>query len=982
MPKDFAVLHYLVTHPGQLVTKDELLRAVWAETRVGEAVLKVCMQRIRRALGDKATKPRFIETVHRRGYRFIAPLTTVPPVAGSQSSVVRRQRVGSSEPTLAADNWQLATRFVGREAEVAQLQRWFERARTGVRQLIFVIGEPGIGKTTLVEVFLARVAAEHDPWIARGQCVERYGAGEAYMPVLEALGRLGQVPERTQVISLLRRYAPTWLMQMPALLSASERGKLQRTVLGATQARMLREMAEAVEGLSGERVLILWFEDLQWSDVSTLEWLSVIARRQERARLLVIGTFRPVDVLSNGHPLRAITQELQLHRRCEELRLGFLSQGAIEEYLAQRLTGASQPAASLQVLARMIHQRTEGNPLFMVNVVDHLLAQEALEETAEGWVVSGEVAEIEERVPETLRQMIERQLDHLSSEEQQVLEVASVARTEFSAAAVAAGMEAAVEEVERCCAELARRGHFLQASGTAEWPDGTVATSYQFLHALYQQVLYERIPVSQRIRLHRCIGERKEQGYGEQAGEIAAELAFHFEQGRDYRRAIRYLQQAGENVLRRSANAEAIGHLSRALELLQRLPDTPERVQQEVALQITLAMPLAATKGYAAPEVERAYTRARELCQEVGETPQLFPVLWGLCVFYWVRGELETARGPAEQLLRLAQRVQDPALLLQAHMALGNTLLFLGEFPLARTHTEQGIALYNSQRHSAQTSLYRGPDIGVICLARAAQVLWLLGYPTQALQRSGEALTLAQELSHSWDLTWALEYAALLHQLRGEGQLTRERTEEVIALAREQGFVPALADATVLRGWVLAAQGRGEEGIAQIREGLAAYQALGAKPAWTYYLALLAEAYGKGGRPEEGLHVLNEALGLVHKNGERFYEAELYRLAGELSLRIGAAGTGRSGDKELLSDSPIPRFPVSSPEACFLKAIEIAQRQSAKSLELRASISLARLWQAQGKAKQAHKMLAEIYTWFTEGFDTADLQEAKALLNK
>jgi predicted ATPase len=362
----------------------------------------------------------------------------------------------------------------------------------------------------------------------------------------------------------------------------------------------------------------------------------------------------------------------------------------------------------------------------------------------------------------------------------------------------------------------------------------------------------------------------------------------------------------------------------------------------------------------------------------MGETPQLFPVLWGLWMFHTTRGELQTTRELGEQLLSLAQSVQDPALLLQAHHALGNTSFWLGEVASAQAHLEQSIALYDPQQHRSHAFLYGGHDPGACCRSFAALTLWLLGYPDQALKRSQEALTLARALSHPHSLAHALSLAAKFHQFRREGQAAQGRAEAAITLSTEQGFPLWLAWGTIQRGWALAEQGQGEEGIAQIHQGIAAIQATGAEFQRTYFLALLAEAYGKRGQAEEGLTVLAEALGVVDKNEERYYEAELYRLKGTLTLQSKV----QSPKSKVYIPQSAFRNPQSEAEECFWKAIEIARRQSAKSLELRATVSLARLWQRQGKQKEAHDILAEIYSWFTEGFDAKDLQEAKAMLDE
>ncbi len=965
-PKPFAILRYLVAHADTLVTKAELLAAVWQHTHVAEGVLRGYIRDLRAVLGDDPAAPRFIETVERRGYRFIAPLTP-----NSQPVSSFKFQVSSSKSKPAPSLQPLTPSIVGREAELEQLHGWLEQARGGERQIVFVTGEPGIGKTAVVDTFLADAAAAGGLWLGHGQCIDHYGAGEAYLPVLAALGQLGREPGQDRLITLLRQQAPTWLVQLPALLSAVDLEALQRQTLGATRERMLREMAEALEVLTAERPLVLVLEDLHWSDAATLNLLAFVARRRQPARLLVIGTYRPVEVIVRAHPLKAVKQELQLHGYCAELPLRLLTAAAVGEYLAGRFPVHLLPAA----LARMLHQRTEGNPLFIVAMVDEWVAQGVIAPADGQWALQRGVEEAAGRVPESLHQLIEQQRERLSPEEQRVVEAASVAGAEFSAAAVAAGVEAEVVDVEARCEGFVRRNYWLQVRGIEEWPDGTVAARYGFLHSLYQEVMYERVTAGRRVRLHQRIGEREESAYGERAGEIAAELAVHFERGREYRRAVRYRQLAGENALRRSAHVEAISHFTRGLEVLQTLPDTPERMYQELRLQITLGVSLMVTKGFAAAEVATAYTRARELCRQVGDTPQLFPALSGLWIFYFNRAELRTARELGEQLFSLAQRVQDPAHLLPAYRALGISLAVRGEFASAREHLEHGIALYDPPQHRSLALLY-GQDPGVECLSHAAWVLWHLGYPQQALQRSHEALTLARELSYPSNLAFALGLTSWLHQFRREGHLTRERAEVLIALSSEQGFPQWLAGGTMLRGWALAEQGQMEEGIAQMRQGLAVHLATGGKITQPYWLALLAEVYGKAGQTEEGLTALAEALAAVDKTGECHHEAELYRLKGELSLQSGVRGPRSEVTKP---QTPTPN-PQSEAEACFLKAIEIARRQQAKSLELRAVMSLSRLWQQQGKKKKARQLLAEIYGWFTEGFDTKDLQEAKVLL--
>jgi predicted ATPase len=493
---------------------------------------------------------------------------------------------------------------------------------------------------------------------------------------------------------------------------------------------------------------------------------------------------------------------------------------------------------------------------------------------------------------------------------------------------------------------------------------------YVFKHALIQDAAYQSLLKSRRQQWHQQIAQVLEERFPETKETQPELLAHHYTEAGLITQAIPYWQQAGQRAIQRSANAEAIAHLTKGLELLKTLPDAPERLQHELMLQVTLSAPLMATKGWAAPEVEQVSARARELCQQVGESSQLFLVLWGLWNFYIVRAQLQTARELGKQFMRLTQNIQDPTLLLQAHFILGDTFFWCGEFTPARAHLEQDIALDNPQRRRSHASLY-GLDPRTACLSHAAWTLWLLGYPDQALKRAYQALTLAQELSHPLSVAWTLFCAAVLYRHRQEWQATQEQAEALIALSTEQGFPHWVLLGTILRGWAVTRQGQRDEELEPMRQSLAAWRAMGAELDRPHCLALLAEAHGSVGQTEEGLSVLAEALTQVDKTREYVYEAELYRLKGELSLQSAV----HSRQSTVIN-------PQAEAEACFLKAIEIARRQSAKSLELRAVMSLARLWQQQGKQHAARNMLSEIYNWFTEGFDTKDLQEAKELLEE
>jgi predicted ATPase len=849
---------------------------------------------------------------------------------------------------------------VGRERELALLHRWLERVRQGARQTVFLTGEAGLGKTTVVNTLVDDAAGAGDVWLARGQCIEHYGEGEAYLPVLEALGRLCREPEGAALLPVLEQQAPTWLAQMPALLGAASVDAVQRRVVGATQPRMLRELAEAVEVLTVIRPLLLVLEDLHWSDYSTLDLLTYLTRRLGPSRLLILGTYRPVEVLLRAHPLQTVKQELVLHDQAVELPLELLTAAEVARYLALRCAGGADVPAPIRRLAHIIYQRTDGHPLFMVAIVEHLIHCGALREGAGQWEVQPEAAAAVLEVPPSMRQMIRQQFDRLSPEEQRVLEVASVGGRSSAVAALAAGLDLAMEAVEDCCAGLAQRGQFLVATGIEAWPDGTVTERYDWQHDLYQEVVYAHVPEGRRRRLHRRIGAREETGYGEQARAHAAELAMHFERAQDTARAVRYLQQAADNVMQRHACQAARDYLRRGLGLLTTLPETPARAQQELDLRLALGPALIATRGSAAPEVEQTYARARALSAEIDDTPQLFRALRGLWSFHFDRGALPVARELGDELLGRARHSAAPTQLLEAHQVLGMTLLFLGDHVAARTHCAQGMTLMDATAQRAE-ALYHDSAPGVRCLVTAAHALWCLGYPAQAGQRAQEALALAQGLAHPHSLGFARHWAAVLHHRLREAPAVQAQAEALLALATEQGFPLYTALGTFWLGWALAMRGHGEAGLAQMHQGLAAVLATGTEVARPFCLVPLAEAAGHTGQVEEALRVLAGVLTELEASGQGYLLPEAHRLQGALLLREGDPARA---------------------EACFQQALAAARRQQARSWELRAAMSLGRLWRQQGKRDEARHLVAEVHGWFTEGLDTADLEEAHALLEE
>jgi class 3 adenylate cyclase/predicted ATPase len=830
------------------------------------------------------------------------------------------------------------TPLVGREAEVTLLLDRWAQVKDGLGQVILLSGEAGIGKSRLVQVLKDHLVGEPHTRL-ECRCLPYY-TNSALYPVID----LWQRELRFETIE-----APTDKLRQLAQMLAQYRLPLAETVplfaallslpedrypaLALTPQQQKQQTLEALLALLVARAVqepvLLIVEDLHWVDPSTLEFLSLLVEQGPTARILMLCPFRPQ--FSPPWPLRAHIAQLALTR-------------LPRPQVGRMVTAVAGAKAVPAEVVQQIVTKSDGVPLFVEELTKLVLASDWLREHEEHYTLTGPLPSL--AIPATLQDALMARLDQLGSAKAVAQQGATIGR-EFTYELLRAVAPMDELELWRGLVQLVRAEVLYQRGALPQ-------ATYLFKHALIQEAAYQSLLRSTRQQYHQCIAQVFAERFPDTVATQPELLAHHFTEASLVEQAVGYWYKAGQHAHERSAHVEAIGHLRKGLELLTTLPDTLEHRQQELDMQITLGAALTATKGVAAPDVEAAYQRARELCQQVGETPQLFPVLGGLVRFYVGRGESQTARELGEQMFSLAQRVHDPAGLAHAHIMLGDALLSLRELDAARPHLEQGVAFYNALQHRSQGFLTETHQ-GVFGLRCLAQVLWSLGYPDQALQRSHEALTLARELAHPASVATALFFAAWVHWLRREGQRTYEQAEAALGLAREHGFAFRAAQATILRGWALVEQGQGEAGLTQICQGLAALRATGSET--RSYLIVLAAAYGRVGQIEEGLRVAEEALAIRRRT------TELYRLKGELLLRRSAEHHAEA-------------------ESCFRQALEMARRQEAKSLELRAAMSLSRLWQRQGKRAEAHQLLAEVYGWFTEGFDTPDLQEAKALLEE
>jgi DNA-binding winged helix-turn-helix (wHTH) protein/tetratricopeptide (TPR) repeat protein len=588
-PKAFSVLTYLVNHPGRLVTHDELLNAVWSRRVVEPQTVKKHIVEVRTALGDRPKNSVFIETLPKRGYQFIAPV--------SESITPEPIQLGRAAPSA----------FVGRVAALEELNDAWQHAAGGERQIVFITGEPGIGKSALAEVFRQQAAlTEKSIRIAHGQCIETYGNKEAYGPILEALGRLCRGPRAKAVVQILIAEAPTWVTQLPALLTHENREMLRREILGATRERMLRELGEALESITAVTPLLLVLEDLQWVDEGSVDLIATLARRRTTAKFMLLGTCRSIERC--GPSIRALIPDLVVRQLCRKIELTRLSETEVEEYLGRRSPSSPPPAG----LSALVHRHCDGNPLFMVAALEHMRKRGLLINANGRWELQLPLAQIEFEVPDDLRHMIEAQLDRVSGPEQNALELASVAGASFSASLLSEAAEMEARDLEDLYEELSRRHNIVKWVGTHSLPDGSGTERYEFVHALYRQVLYDRQLQGRRARLHRLIGERLATLYVQDIEEVVPELAYHFEQAAEWPRAIEYLQRAADIAARRCAHQQADSMLTRALELVINLPEAQRMRTEPQLLAILAAHRWAGWDVRAIETLERLVARAAD----------------------------------------------------------------------------------------------------------------------------------------------------------------------------------------------------------------------------------------------------------------------------------------------------------------------------------------------------------------------------------
>jgi class 3 adenylate cyclase/predicted ATPase len=856
--------------------------------------------------------------------------------------------VSASESRFEAVRGGRLTGFVGREHELGLLMERWNLAQDGEGQVVLLSGEPGIGKSRILAELRGRLEAQHATSL-RIQC-SPYFINSAFYPIIDNFERALRFARDDTAEQKLDELEALIVGQydrpredvrfIAAMLSipCEERYGAVAMTPQKFKDETLRALVDTTEAIARRQPTVELFEDIHWADPTTLEVIDLLIHRVRNLPLLVVITHRPEFSSRWSH-----------YGHVAALTLTKLTRPQSSAMVSRLCGGKALPADLLdQILAK-----TDGVPLFVEELTKSILESADLRDAGERWEYAGRAGTL--AIPLTLRDSLMARLDHFAPVKE-IAQIGAAIGREFSWELIAAVAPHPRPALDQALAQLT-------ASGLAFQQRRPPGAAYTFKHALVQDAAYTTLLRPRRRQLHAAIAAALEREFPETVTAQPELLAHHCSEAGLTQQAVRYWHRAGERALERSANLEAVAHLTRGIELLGGLAESPQRDEQELMLQVALVAPLWATRGFGSVEAERAARCAVELSRRAGtDTPAHFRALYGLAYAHLIRGDLRGARPLAEQMLDLAERLQDPELLGYAHFEMGCELLWSAELTAARQHLEQGIAVYDPQWGRSAASRFAF-NCGSNCHSFLGRVLWHLGYPDEALRHSGQAIAIAQEVSHPFSQSVARWWTTGLVQLRGEIKQTRDMAEDLLEFTTEQRFPFGAAHAQVMGGWALVKQGQPDEGIAQLRAGLMAYRATGAELESSHWLGLLAEASCDAGRAAEGLRAVAEALDHVGQTGIVYYEPELHRLHGELWLCCDPA------------DAP-------KAEACFCRALEIARSQQAKSWELRAATSLARLWEAQGKRADARGLLAPVYDWFTEGFDTADLRRTKTLLDR
>lgn len=839
--------------------------------------------------------------------------------------------------------------LVGRDEEIGLLRRaWQSTKNEGRGQVVTINGEAGIGKSALLEGLKAEVLVENSPQLTM-RC-SPYHTSSALYPVIEHFKRLARwQPEDSndtcleKLETMLKRYEQPLEESAPLMASLLSLtlpdGKYP--ILELTPLEQKQQTQDMIIGISMEvaeqRPFLQLWEDLHWADPSTQELIGLLIEQAPTTSLLMILTSRPEFV--PPWSARSHITPITLNR---------LERSHAEAMVA-RIAGQKQLPG--EVIEHIV-TKTDGVPLYLEELTKTILSSDILREAGDHLELAGPLSSL--TIPDTLQESLMARLDRLP-QVRELAQLGSVLGREFGYEMIT-GLSAIDETtLQQGLGQLVEAELLYQRGRPPR-------ARYIFKHALVQDAAYESLLRRPRQQHHLQVAQLLESRFSDTAETSPELLAHHYTEAGATDQAVAYWLKAGRRAARQSAHLEAIAHLRQGLTLLTALPETPERAKLELAFQSTLGPAVVATQGYASPETGQVYSRSHELCKLVGGAEDIYPVLFGVYLFEVGRARHQRSLDVAEELMERAQQSQDSAAREAGLTMMAVSQVHMGKQPLARRHCEKFLDLHDPDQHHSIAFRY-GLDLGTTVSAYYAWALWLLGYPDRALEHGQQTLIFLERIKHPYTESRALYWNSVLHEFRREWPIVDERASSAMEVAGKHGFALVLATGQIMKGAAIAATGQSKAGVQQMREGLDAYQATGGLFQRTYLLAKFAEALNAEGLPEEGLEALQEAAKLAETSSEFYYEAEIHRLRGELLLAASPQGPAEA-------------------EASYQQALEVARHQEVKSLELRAAASLARLWWQQGRQKDAHELLAPIYGWFSEGFDTADLKGAKELLSE
>ena len=856
--------------------------------------------------------------------------------------------------------------FVGRETERAALRTALQATERQGGELVCFVGDAGMGKTTLVEEFLVELELSGRPWlIGRGRCSERLAGSEAYLPFLEATESLIRQDGGGSAARTMKLLAPTWYQHTAGQpVAASDESAV-------SQERMKWEMAAFLQELTKQQPLLLFFDDLHWADSSTVDMLAYIAGQFHKMRIVVVVTYRPTEMQLARHPFLALKLDLAGRRMCREIEVEYLTVADVERYLELVCSDHKFPPT----FARLVHARTEGNALFMTDLIQYLKDRGVIRQTEDGWIVTELLHEVERTLPESVRSIVQRKIDQLEEADRKVLVAASVQGFDFDSASISQVLKIDPADLEEHLDRLERVHAFVRFVEEKQLPDRTLTLRYRFVHVLYQNALYDSLRPTRKAQLSLAVAETLLGFYRERSTEISANLAFLFESARDFTRAADYSILAARNAVQVFANQEAATLARNALGLLESLPASDERTQREIAAQMTLGVALVTLEGgYSAPGVEAAFGRALQLCEGIGESVGLFPALFGLWSAYCIRADYGRALELAERLLPIAKNAKSPLLMVMAHNALGFQKVFMGDFVGGAQDLQEVYRWHNREiQETAFTQFSIEPKAA--SLAAEAWAQWAMGFADTSRQRLREAREITEQVKHPVTVASVMSWISLLAVDLEDFEQAKQVAESAMSYSVEHGLVQNLGWAQSFHGAAIAHLGDTEKGIWEIRNAMGLLDAIGCVLARSSMLLYAAEALGLAGKPDQGLEFLAEARAFEERTHELWRAPEFDRIEGNLRLM-------QIKRTDLARPTADEAGIIAFVEQHFLSSLKIARSQQAKTYELKTAVDLSRLYQRQGKLAEAREALQPVFGWFTEGFDTPLLIRAQALLSE